>query len=88
MQKKNCVKVPVVMQMETLECGAAALCMVLAYYKKWVPLTSVREMCGVSRDGSKAKNIMKAAKEYGLQAQAFRCEIENLKKDVTYIMVK
>ena len=72
-------KVPVVMQLEALECGAAALCMVLAYYEKWIPLEQVRSDCGVSRDGSNAKNILMAAREYGLKADGYRLEPETLK---------
>ena len=57
-------KVPVVMQMEALECGAASLTMVLAYYGKWIPLEQVRLDCGVSRDGSNLKNVYLAAVSY------------------------
>ncbi len=68
---KGAAKVPVIMQLEALECGAASLAMVMAYYEKWVPLEQVRADCGVSRDGSNAKNISKAAKSYGFKVQAF-----------------
>ena len=72
-------RVPVVMQLEALECGAAALCMVMAYYGKWVPLEQVRIDCGVSRDGSRAKNIYMAAEHYGFSVKAFRMSPENLR---------
>lgn len=73
-------KVPVIMQMEALECGAASLTMVLAYYQKWIALEQVRSDCGVSRDGSNAKNIMVAARSYGLSAKGYRYEPDDLRK--------
>ena len=77
---KGVAKVPVIMQMEALECGAASLTMILAYYGKWLPLEQIRADCGVSRDGSNAKNVMKAARSYGLTAQGYRYEPEDLKE--------
>ena len=75
-------RVPVVMQMEALECGAASLAMVMAYYDKWVPLEQVRLDCGVSRDGSNARNLLLAARSYGFEAQGFRCEIDALREEI------
>ena len=82
--KKGVAKVPVVMQLEALECGAASLAMVMAYYGKWVPLEQVRLDCGVSRDGSKAKNIYLAAEHYGFEVKAFRMDPESLKEQGTF----
>lgn len=81
---KGVAKVPVVMQLEALECGAAALAMIMAYYNKWVPLEQVRLDCGVSRDGSKAKNIYLAAEHYGFSVKAFRVSPEALKENGTF----
>ncbi|HWR22685.1 MAG TPA: NHLP family bacteriocin export ABC transporter peptidase/permease/ATPase subunit [Feifaniaceae bacterium] len=81
---KGYVNVPVVMQMEALECGAACLAMVLAYHKKWLPLERVRADCGVSRDGSSAKNMLLAARSYGMEAKGYRMEPEQLAAQAQY----
>ena len=80
--KSKNAHVPVIMQMEALECGAAALAMVMAYYGKWVPLEQVRLDCGVSRNGSNAKSMLVAARHYGFEAAGFRCEPESLRDGI------
>ncbi|QNK82124.1 NHLP family bacteriocin export ABC transporter peptidase/permease/ATPase subunit [Nakamurella sp. PAMC28650] len=72
------IKVPTMLQMEETECGAASLGMVLAHFRKMVPLEELRETCGVSRDGSNASIMLKAARGYGMQARGFRRPFDKL----------
>ena len=77
---KGVANTPIIMQLEALECGAASLAMVMAYYGKWVALEQVRVDCGVSRNGSNAKNILRAAQKYGFKVKGFAYNIAKLKE--------
>ena len=83
-KSKGVARVPIIMQLEALECGAASLAMIMAYYEKWVPLEQVRVDCGVSRDGSNAKNITKAAKSYGFVTKGYALNTNKLKEKVKF----
>ena len=77
---------PTILQMETTECAAACLGMILAYHGRWVPLETLRVRCGVSRDGANAANMLRAGREYGLVARGFRSERTSL-FDIPFPMI-
>src|SRR5262249_51628206 len=73
-------KTPTIIQIDALECGSTALSIIMGYYGKFVSPEEARQECGVSRDGSKAINIIKAARKYGFEATGYSLDIDDLKE--------
>jgi len=73
-------RVPMIGQQEAVECGAACLTMVLAWYGRWVTLEEMREQCGITRDGTKATNILKAARAHGMVAKGLQKTADELQR--------
>lgn len=80
---KRVARVPTVLQMEAVECGAASLAMILAYYGRWIALEDLRMQCGVTRDGSNAGQLAKVARAHGLVAKGKRLDLDAIRTDST-----
>ena len=81
------MKIPITIQMQPGENGAAALCMMLGYYGRFVPLAEMREECVSSRNGSSPKQLINAAEKYGLTGELHEMDIDELKKQTFPVMV-
>lgn len=82
--KKSRIKTDTILQMENTECGAASLAIVLAHHKVYVPLSQIRELCGVSRDGSNAAHIISAAKTFNIKSNAINIDIDKINEKVIF----
>src|SRR5580658_1469026 len=80
-------RTPTIFQHEAAECGVACLAMVLAYHGRWVPLEELREVAGVNRDGSKASNLIKTAKRYGLDGAGYSVDPQDIGKSELPVIV-
>ncbi|MFF0739450.1 NHLP family bacteriocin export ABC transporter peptidase/permease/ATPase subunit [Streptomyces sp. NPDC004111] len=85
--RRRAHRVPTVLQMESVECGAASLAMVLAHYGRHVPLEELRALCGVSRDGAKASSLIAAARSFGMVARGFQAEAELLRAQTGPVII-
>ena len=81
---KHAVKVPVILQMEEMEGGAACLTMVLSFFRKNIRLDQVRQACGISRNGIQPADIVRAGESFGLICQSTDLSFAQLKTQVRF----
>ena len=77
-------KTSTMLQMEATECGPASLRIVMDHHKIFQPLETLRDLCGVSRDGTNAKNLVDVAKQFGLEGKAVNIDIPQINKKVIF----
>ena len=72
-------RVPVILQLTDVECGAACLAMLLNYHGRKTSLSECRDYCSVGRDGITAQTIARAARHFGLRVRAYSLELADFK---------
>ena len=82
--QKGVAVVPVVMQMEAMESGAASLCMILAYYGRWIPISQMRDIVGVSRDGTKMSTLIDVSRDMNLDVKSCSGDARSFFEGSTY----
>lgn len=76
-KKSNRINTPAIFQMEMVECGAVCLSIIMAYFGRFISLEQMRVDCGVSRDGCKASNLIRAAELHGFEAEGYRIGVDD-----------
>ncbi len=78
MRPRRVRAVPFVAQLTPTDCGAACLSAVLAYHGKELPIHAVRQQLGGGRNGVSAKQVVSAARAYGLRARGVKLDMNTL----------